>query len=69
MRSHHEHLRSKSDSAPPSDRGFGVVMAAALSILSWWKYEEWGWQLILWLIAFAIAMGLPPGSCPARYAR
>ena len=44
-------------------------MAAALSILSWWKYEEWGWQLILWLIAFAIAMGLPLGSCPARYAR
>ncbi len=39
-------------------------MAAALSILSWWKYEEWGRQPILWLIAFAIAMGLAAWLMP-----
>lgn len=64
MRSHHEHLDSKSDLAPSSDRGFGVVMATALSILSWWKYEDWGRQPILWLIAFAIAMGLAAWLMP-----
>jgi hypothetical protein len=57
VRSHHEHLHSDSDPSGSSDRSFGLVMATALAILSWWKYQEWGQPWISLLIGSAIAMG------------
>lgn len=56
--SHHEHVPSHSAVTASSDRGFGFVMASALTILSWWKYEEWGRPWTSWLIGSAVAMGL-----------
>jgi len=33
-------------------------MATALTLLTWWKYEEWGQPRSSWLIGVAIAFGL-----------
>ena len=64
MQSHHEHLHSDSDPPGSSDRGFGLVMATALTILSWWKYQEWGQPWISLLIGTAITMGLAAWLIP-----
>ena len=64
MRSHHEHLHSSPDVVASSDRGFGVVMATALTVLSWWKHEEWGEQWTWLLIGSAVALGLAAWLMP-----
>lgn len=64
MQSHHERLHAHSDPTASSDRGFGVVMATALTLLSWWKYEEWGQPRISWLVGSAVAFGLAAWLMP-----
>lgn len=39
-------------------------MATALTILSWWKYQEWGQPRISLVVSSAIAMGLAAWLIP-----
>ena len=64
MTYHHEQYTARAASTGSSDRGFGLVMAAALCVLAWWKSEVWGNTFILLCglaVGFATVALLSPG--------
>ncbi len=57
MQGAHEDLRRAEDWKAPSERAFGLVMAAALAIVGLWPLA-FGEEARLWALAFALGVGL-----------
>ncbi len=57
MKSHHEDFQSRVEPARSSERGFGIVMALALTALAWWKAEEWA-PVVGWMVGIAVVFGV-----------